>query len=109
MSMTTLTVLTVVEIVALVAVLGIFLQVVAAGLRSIVSTLAEITFGGRAVERQLRATPSNLRGLNAGLADVAALLPVLADTIDRQTGVSTADAAPAPAAAPEPAASVPSS
>ena len=92
MSMTTLTIITVVEIVALVAALGIFLQVVAGGLRSIVSTLAEVQFGARAVERQLRATPENLRDLNVALAEVAALLPELSDAVDRKSSVSTSQA-----------------
>ena len=90
MSKTTLTVITVVEIVALVGVLGVYLLVVAEGLRSIVSTLAEVTFGARAVERQLRATPDNLRGTNIGLTDAAKLLPALSDTVDRKAGRSTA-------------------
>lgn len=86
MSKTTLTVITVVEIVALVAVLGAYLIVVAAGLRSIVSTLAEVTWGARAVERQLRAVPSNLRGVNIGLTDAAAVLPGLSNAVARKTG-----------------------
>lgn len=98
MSVTTLTIITVVEIVALVAVLGIFLLVVSGGLRAIVSTLAEVTFGGRAVERQLRATPSNLRGVNTGLTDAATLLPQLSDAVDRKTGRSTAGPGAPPAA-----------
>lgn len=92
MSRTALTVITVVEIVALVAVLGMFLLVVAERLRSIVATLAEVTFGGRAVERQLRATPSNLRATNIGLTDAAAVLPALCDAVDRKTGTSTRSA-----------------
>lgn len=86
MNQDTLTVLTVVEIVALVAVLGLYLLVVAQGLRSIVSTLAEVTWGARAVERQLRAVPSNLRNVNAGLTDAATVLPALSDAVDRRTG-----------------------
>ena len=86
MSKSTLTVITVVEIVALVAVLGAYLIVVAAGLRSIVSTLAEVTWGARAVERQLRAVPSNLRGVNIGLTDAAAVLPGLSNAVARKTG-----------------------
>lgn len=86
MSKTTLTVLTVVEIVALVAVLGIYLLVVAAGLRRIVSTLAEVTFGARAVERQLRATSPNLRDLNVALTDSATVLPTLSDTVGQTSG-----------------------
>ncbi len=86
MSKGTLTVITVVEIVALVAVLGAYLLVVAQGLRSIVATLAEVTWGARAVERQLRAVPANLRGVNVGLTDAAAVLPSLSDTVGRKTG-----------------------
>ena len=89
MSKTLLTVITVAEIVALVAVLGIYLLAVAAGLRSIVSTLAEVTWGARAVERQLRAVPINLRGVNAGLTDAAAVLPGLSNAVDRKTGRSS--------------------
>lgn len=90
MSKTLLTVISVVEVVALVAVLGIYLIVVAGGLRSIVSTLAEVTWGARAVERQLRAVPINLRGVNAGLTDAAAVLPGLSNAVDRKTGRSSA-------------------
>ncbi|CAA9529620.1 MAG: hypothetical protein AVDCRST_MAG67-4016 [uncultured Solirubrobacteraceae bacterium] len=86
MSKTTLTVITVTEIVALVAVLGAYLVVVAAGLRSIVSTLAEVTWGARAVERQLLAVPANLRAVNVGLTDAATVLPSLSDTVGRKVG-----------------------
>lgn len=89
MSKGLLTVITVVEIVALVAVLGIYLLAVAQGLRSIVSTLAEVTWGARAVERQLRAVPINLRSVNAGLTDAAAVLPGLSNAVDRRTGRSS--------------------
>ena len=83
---TTLTVITVVEIVALVAVLGAFLIVVAGGLRRIVATLAEVTWGARAVERQLRAVPSNLRQVNQGLTDAATVLPNLSNMVAQKTG-----------------------
>jgi hypothetical protein len=86
MDKTTLTVITVVEIVALVAALGIYLLVVAQGLRSIVKTLAEVTWGARAVERQLRAVPPNLRAVNAGLTDAATVLPTLSNAVARKTG-----------------------
>lgn len=89
MSKGLLTVFTVVEIVALVAVLGGYLLVVAQRLRSIVSTLAEVTWGARAVERQLRAVPDNLRGVNAGLRDAATVLPGLSNAVDRRTGIRT--------------------
>jgi hypothetical protein len=80
----------VIVVVALVAVLGTYLLAVAQGLKSIVSTLAEVTWGARAVERQLRAVPANLRGVNAGLTDAATVLPGLSDTIDSRTGRRTA-------------------
>jgi len=76
-------------VVILVAVLGIYLLAVAQALKAIVSTLAEVTFGARAVERQLKATPPNLRGLNLGLTDSAAVLPELSDVLDRRTGRRT--------------------
>jgi hypothetical protein len=82
--------LSVAEVVILVATLGIYLLTVAQGLKSIVATLAEVTWGARAVERQLLAVPPNLRGVNAGLTDAAAVLPGLADAVDRRTGRRTA-------------------
>jgi hypothetical protein len=86
MSITLLTVFTVAEIVILVAILGGFLLVVAQDLRSIVTTLAEVAWGARAVERQLKAVPSNIGHINAGLTDAAAVLPGLSDQVDRMTG-----------------------
>ena len=85
--------LSVVVVVALVAVLGIYLLAVAQGLKRIVSSLAEVTFGAYAVERQLRATPENLRQVNAGLIDAATVLPQLSDELDRRSGRSTRDSA----------------
>lgn len=81
--------LSVVVVVALVAVLGAYLLAVAQGLKAIVSTLAEVTWGARAVERQLRAVPVNLRSLNQGLTDAATVLPGLSDAVDRRTGRRT--------------------
>lgn len=82
--------LSVVVVVALVAVLGAYLLAVAQALKAIVSTLAEVTWGARAVERQLRAVPVNVRSLNSGLADAATVLPGLSDAVDRRTGRRTA-------------------
>jgi len=79
----------VIAVVALVAVLGAFLLAVAQGLKSIVATLAEVTWGARAVERQLRAVPGNLRIVNNGLTDAATVLPGLSDAVDRRTGRPT--------------------
>jgi len=65
------------------------LEAVAQGLRRIVSTLAEVTFGARAVERQLRAVPHNIRQVQVGLKDAAAVLPNLSNAVDAKTGRSS--------------------
>ena len=75
MSESLLTVLTVVEIVALVAVLAIYLLIVGRQLRSISATLAEVAWGARAVERQLRAVGSNINQVNAALTDIGTVAP----------------------------------
>jgi len=82
--------LSVLEVVILVAVLGMYLLTVAQGLKSIVVTLAEVTWGARAVERQLKAVPNNLRGTNVALTDAATVLPALSEMVDRRTGRRTA-------------------
>jgi uncharacterized protein YoxC len=83
MSQGLLTVLTVVEIVALVVVLAIYLLVVASQLRSIASTLAEVAFGARAVERQLRAVRGNVGQINTVLQEIAGTLPGVVDKAER--------------------------
>jgi uncharacterized protein YoxC len=83
MSKDLLIICTVAEIVALIVVLALYLIVVAKQLRSISSTLSEVTWGARAVERQLRATRSNIGQINWALEDVAAVLPELADKAER--------------------------
>jgi hypothetical protein len=90
MSENLLTWLSVVEIVALITILAIYLVAVARGLKRIAMTLQEVTWGARAVERQLRAVPANLRGVNQGLTDAAAVLPGLSNAVDRKTGRSSA-------------------
>jgi uncharacterized protein YoxC len=75
MSESLLTVLTVVEIVALIVVLAIYLLIVGRQLRSISATLAEVTWGARAVERQLRAVKGNIGQVNAALTDIAEVAP----------------------------------
>ncbi len=80
-----LTVLTVVEIVALVVILAIYLLVVAYQLRSIASTLAEVAFGARAVERQCRAVRSNVGQINIALEDIAGTLPSVVDKAERKS------------------------
>jgi len=84
MSVGLLTVLTVVEIVALVVVLAIYLLVVASQLRSISSTLAEVAWGARAVERQLRAVRSNVGQVNMVLEQIAGTLPGVVDKAERK-------------------------
>ncbi len=70
-----LTVLSVVEIVALVVILAIYLLAVSRGLKRIAATLAEVTWGARAVERQLRAVDSNIGQINAALSDIKTVTP----------------------------------
>lgn len=83
MSKGLLTVLTVAEIVLLVAVLGTGLIIIAKQLRSIGSTLAEVTWGARAVERQLRALRSNVGQINWALEDAVVTLPSLVEKAER--------------------------
>ncbi len=78
-----LTVVTIVEIVALVAVLAFFLIIITRLLRNIAKTLAEVAWGARAVERQLRATRSNIEQINAGLTDIVTVAPGLVDMAEQ--------------------------
>lgn len=83
MSKGLLTFLTVTEIVVLVVVLAIGLLVVAKQLRSIAATLSEVTWGARAVERQLLAVRSNIGQINWALEDIAGTLPRVVDKAER--------------------------
>jgi uncharacterized protein YoxC len=83
MSETQLTIASVAEIVALIVVLAIFLLIVARQLRSISATLAEVAWGARAVERQLRAVDSNIGQVNAALSDMVDVAPGLVTMADR--------------------------
>lgn len=85
MSETLLIILSVVEIVALIAVLAVFLLVIAGQLRQIVSILAEVAWGARAVERQLRASAPNIAKVNAVLGDIAGAVVSAADKAERLT------------------------
>jgi hypothetical protein len=85
MSETLLIILSVIEIVALVAVLAVFLLVIAGQLRKIVSMLQEVTWGARAVERQLKAVPGNVSKLNWALGEIAGLIAAAADKAERVT------------------------
>jgi hypothetical protein len=75
MSESLLTWLTVLEIVALITILAIYLIAVARGLKRIATTLQEVTWGARAVERQLRAVESNVLQINAALTDIKTVAP----------------------------------
>lgn len=75
MSESLLTWLSVVEIVALITILAIYLVAVARGLKRIATTLQEVTWGARAVERQLRAVESNVLQINAALTDIKTVAP----------------------------------
>ena len=83
MSKGLLTFLTVAEILALVIVLALYLIIVAKQLRSIAATLAEVTWGARAVERQLRAVDSNIGQMNFALEEVAQVLPSVVQKAER--------------------------
>jgi len=83
MSVGLLTFLSVVEVVALVVVLAIYLIIVAKQLRSISSTLAEVAFGARAVERQCRAVRANVGQINWALEDMARTLPGVVEKAER--------------------------
>ena len=83
MSKGLLTFLTVVEILGLVIVLALYLLLVARQLRSIAATLAEVTWGARAVERQLRAVDSNIGQMNFALEEIAQTLPSAVQKAER--------------------------
>ncbi len=83
MSESLLIVFSVVEIVVLVATLAFFLIIITKLLRSIANTLTEVAWGARAVERQLRAVRSNIRQINAGLADIGAVAPGIVDMAEQ--------------------------
>lgn len=80
-----LTVLSVIAVVALVVVLAIGLLIVARQLRQIAATLAEVAWGARAVERQLRATGPNVRQVNAVLEDISRTLPGVVEKAERKS------------------------
>lgn len=83
MSESVLTWLTVVEIVALVATLAFFLIIITKLLKNIARTLAEVAWGARAVERQLKALRSNVHQVNAGLTDIATVAPGIVDMAEQ--------------------------
>ena len=69
--------LSVVALVALIATLAFFLIALTRKLRHIADELAEVAWGARAVERQLRAVKSNILQINAALSDIGAVAPGL--------------------------------
>ena len=78
MSESLLTWLSVTEILVLILLLAIYLLWVGRQLRSISATLAEVAWGARAVERQLRAVRSNIGQVNSALSDMVQVAPGLA-------------------------------
>jgi len=83
MSESLLTWLTVIEIVVLVATLAFFLIIITRLLKNIARTLAEVAWGARAVERQLKALRSNIRQTNASLTDIGAVAPGLVEMAEQ--------------------------
>ncbi len=83
MSESLLTWLTVIEIVVLVATLAFFLIIITRLLKNIARTLAEVTWGARAVERQLKALRSNIRQTNASLTDIGSVAPSLVEMAEQ--------------------------
>ena len=83
MSESVLTWLTIIEIVALVATLAFFLIIITKLLKNIALTLAEVAWGARAVERQLKALRSNIRQVNAGLSDIGAVAPGIVEMAEQ--------------------------
>jgi hypothetical protein len=82
-----LIVLSVIEIVLLVAVLAVGLLFIAGQLRGIVAILQEVTWGARAVERQLKAAPENISKVNFALGEIAGLISAAADKAERTTRI----------------------
>ena len=80
-----MTLLTVIEVVALVVILALFLILVSNQLKAIASTLAEVTWGARAVERQLRALRSNVSQINWALEEISGTLPGVVDKAERMS------------------------
>ena len=87
MSETLLIILSVLEIIALIAVLAVFLLIIAGQLRRIVALLQEVTWGARAVERQLKAAPDNVSKVNLRLGETAGLITAAADKAERRAGI----------------------
>lgn len=83
MSETLLIVLTVLELAALVVVLAIYLLVIRRQLHSVAKTLQDVTWGARAVERQLRGMRSNASNLNWGLEELTRLVPAATEKAQR--------------------------
>ncbi len=83
MSESLLTWLTIIEIVLLVATLAFFLIIITKLLKNIARTLAEVAWGARAVERQLKALRSNIRQTNASLTDIGAVAPGLVEMAEQ--------------------------
>lgn len=78
--------LSVLEILALVVVLAIFLVLITNRLRSIADTLAQVAFGVRAVEVQVRNVGPSLQRVNSILRDMTNALPGVAGKAEQLAG-----------------------
>lgn len=73
------------EVLALVAVLAGYLVAIAAVLRKVSETLAQVTFGVRAIERQTEGLGPLLGEINGALEQVAGALDEAVATADRSS------------------------
>lgn len=94
----TLVALTLAEVLLLVGVLAGYLVAIAVRLRSISNTLAQVTFGVRAIETQTAPIGPHLRDINGALGQVAgALQDVARPAADPpQPGIDAPDDRPRP-------------
>jgi hypothetical protein len=87
MSFAVLMTLTVLQVVALVAVLAIYLILLTGHLRSISTSLAQITWGVRAVEVEVEAIEPSVTQVNGLLEELTGeLLPAVDDKAARLAG-----------------------
>ena len=95
----TLIALTLAEVGLLVGVLAGYLIAIAARLRSISSTLAQVTFGVRAIETQTAPIGPHLRDINGALEQVAGALQEVAGSPSgngAKAGIDSPDDLPKP-------------
>jgi uncharacterized protein YoxC len=84
--LTLLVVLTVLEIVLAAGVLVVYLLLIRASLRRTATTLSRVSFGVRAIERQVTGIPAEVVRVNRSLETLAGALPGLAERAERRAG-----------------------